>query len=93
MALAPPRPNPAGADGARLSFAVNRDGPVRITLHDARGRELGAWDLGEMSAREAPYAWHWLGHDGDGRPVASGTYWLAVWNGDRRASRKLTLTR
>ena len=93
VALAPPRPNPAGADGARLSFAVNRDGPVRITLHDARGRELGAWDLGEMSAREAPYAWHWLGHDGDGRPVASGTYWLAVWNGDRRASRKLTLTR
>ncbi len=93
VALAPPRPNPAGADGARLAFAVNRDGPVRVTLHDARGRELGAWELGEMTARDEPYAWHWLGRDGRGRPVAAGTYWLAVWSGGERSSRKLSVVR
>ena len=91
VALAPPRPNPAGADGARLSFAVGRDGPVRVTLHDARGRELGAWELGALSARDEPYAWHWLGRDGQGRPVASGTYWLAVWSGGERSSRKISI--
>jgi aminopeptidase N len=93
VSLAPPHPNPAGADGARLSFEVARDGPVRVTLHDARGRELGAWELGDLAAREDPYAWHWLGRDGGGRPVAAGTYWLAVWSGGERSSRKLVVLR
>ncbi len=93
VTLAPPHPNPADADGARLTFIVNRTGPVRITLHDVRGRELGGWDLGVLTACEEPYPWHWLGRNGQGRPVASGTYWLAVWVEGQRASRKLTVVR
>jgi aminopeptidase N len=93
VVLSPPRPNPVGADGTTLSFVLNRDGPVRITLHDVRGRDLGAWDLGILAARDDPYAWVWLGEDGRGRPVAAGVYWLAVRIDGSRASRKVLLTR
>jgi len=93
VVLSPPRPNPVGADGTTLSFGLTRDGPVRITLHDARGRELGTWDLGDLTARDDPYAWTWLGEDGLGRAVATGVYWLAVRIDGRRASCKVLLTR
>ena len=93
VTLSPPRPNPAGADGTTLSFVLARAGPVRITLHDARGHELGTWDQGDLPAGETPHTWIWLGNDGRGHPLASGVYWLAVHADGRRASRKVILTR
>ena len=60
-------------------------------MHDIRGRELGNWDLGVLAASEDPYPWHWQGRDGNGRPVAAGTYWLAVWMEGKHSSRKLTV--
>ncbi len=90
VALGPPRPNPAGADGVELSFELARAGPVSITVHDLRGRELGRWDLGDHPAG-LPHAWRWLGEDGAGRPLPAGAYWLAVHADGRRASRRVTL--
>ena len=92
VVLGAPRPNPAGADGSELTFELAREGPVRITLHDLRGRELGRWELGELAAG-TPHAWHWLGETGEGRPVPAGSYWLAVHADGRRASRRVTILR
>jgi aminopeptidase N len=91
--LLPPRPNPAGADGVLLTFRLDVSGPVRIELHDARGRRLGDWDLGALPAAAEPHAWRWTGVDGTDRPVAAGTYWLSVLAAGERSTHKLQLVR
>mgnify|MGYP001052310572 CR=1 FL=1 len=89
-------PNPVGPDGARLTYTLREPAPVRAALYDARGRRLGAWDLGRQPAAtaEAPHAWRWDGRDGGARPLPAGVYWLELVAGDAghgRAVRKVLL--
>ncbi|MBK7703166.1 MAG: hypothetical protein IPI34_09890 [bacterium] len=86
-------PDPAGPEGATISFRVSQSGPVAVELVDATGRRHGRWDLGTLAAREEPYPWRWRGDDGQGRPVASGIYWLSVNGGGRRSVVKVALVR
>ena len=86
-------PSPAGPGGATLGFRVAVGGPVAVELVDAAGRRRGRWPLGELAARDEPYPWRWRGEDGEGRPVPSGIYWLAVTGGGGRSVAKVTLVR
>jgi aminopeptidase N len=86
-------PDPAGPDGTTISFRVSQSGPVAVELVDATGRRRGRWDLGTLAARDEPDPWRWKGDDGEGRPAASGIYWLSVNGGGRRSVAKVALVR
>ena len=49
VSLGVPRPNPT-AGAARLAFTLGETGPVRLTLHDALGREVRVLASGTLSA-------------------------------------------
>ncbi len=84
-------PGPAGADGAEFTFALRAPGRVTARLYDARGRRLGAWDLGDRPADAS--RWAWPGRDGAGRPLPAAVYWLELTAGGGRATRKVTVLR
>jgi len=84
-----PRPNPA-VGAVSLSFRLGASAAVEATVHDARGRRLGRWALGEFTAA-SPHVWTWDGHDDDGRQVAAGVYWLTLEAAGERGTRRVTL--
>ena len=83
----PPAPNPVRSS-ARLSFALpSREERVDVGIYDVSGRvvrfeRLGARDPGFHS-------WTWNGLDGQGRPVASGAYFVRLNAGSRSLTQKL----
>lgn len=83
----PPAPNPVRSS-TRLSFAIpTREERVDVGIYDVSGRvvrfeRLGAKDPGFHS-------WTWNGLDGQGRPVASGAYFVRLNAGSHSLSHKL----
>ena len=84
-------PSPARSDGAEFTFALRVPGRVTAQLYDARGRRVGAWDLGDHPADTS--RWAWPGRDGAGRPLAAAVYWLELATDGGRATRKVTVLR
>ncbi len=69
-------PNPFRA-GTDLSFAIPKDGPVRLEIYDVTGRRVAR----PIDGARFPAGAHrvaWDGRDGAGRPVASGVYFLRL---------------
>jgi hypothetical protein len=84
-------PNPANPR-VHLRYRLGRAAPVRLRVHDLRGRTVwsGAWQ--RQAAGEHTASWD--GRDRRGRTVASGTYLFAVETRDGLAARgKFSLVR
>ncbi len=82
------RPNPFNPS-TTVSFALARDGRVRVDVVDAAGRSVAVLLDAERSAGEHAVAWN--GRDARGGAVPSGVYFARVAAGAEREVRKLTL--
>lgn len=72
-----------------LSFTLPQDGPVRLSIHDVRGRLIASLVDGSHPGGVHTVAWD--GRDQTGRPAPSGTYLAVLQAGPERTSRKLML--
>ncbi|HTM00069.1 MAG TPA: FlgD immunoglobulin-like domain containing protein, partial [Candidatus Omnitrophota bacterium] len=84
------RPNPASGP-ADLRFTLAGPSAASLRILDAAGRRVRAVELGVLGAGE--HAWRWDGRDDRGRSVASGSYFVEVRVGARRARTPLTIVR
>lgn len=81
-------PNPFNP-ATTITYAVDRDGPVTVTIHDLGGRLVARLFAGEVAAGE--HSLRWQGRDDRGRPVPAGLYLLRLAAGQETVSGKLTL--
>ena len=72
-----------------LSYALPRDGMMRLSVCDLRGREIAVLVDGFRSAGDHTTVWN--GRRGDGQAVASGLYLAVLQTVDGRTTRKLML--
>jgi len=84
-------PNPANPR-AFVSFTLPVPGPVRLTVHDLRGRMVAVL-LDDPAAAAGPIAAAWDGRDAQGRAAASGVYLVRLEGAAGAASAPLTLLR
>lgn len=68
-------PNPAPSE-FEFSFGLDRGGPVRVSVHDARGREVAI--LEDDSRPAGTYFRRWNGRDGSGRAAPAGVYFIRL---------------
>ncbi|MBN2172073.1 MAG: S8 family serine peptidase [Candidatus Krumholzibacteriota bacterium] len=83
-------PNPFNPS-VTLRFVNPRPGPVRLTVHDARGRLLRVLVDEALPAGAVERAWD--GRDARGHALPSGVYLARVETADGAASRKLLLVK
>jgi hypothetical protein len=83
-------PNPFNP-ATTVGFALPQAGPVRLTVHDPRGRLVRVLVDGARDAGTHTVVWD--GRDAGGRPVASGIYLARLQGVDGQDVRKLTLAR
>ncbi|MEZ4387734.1 MAG: FlgD immunoglobulin-like domain containing protein [Candidatus Krumholzibacteriia bacterium] len=83
-------PNPANP-GLRLAYHLPVAGPVRLDIHDLRGRLVRTLVVGPQPAGD--HAVRWDGRDGSGRSAPSGVYHCRLATLDGAASRRVTLVR
>ncbi len=88
--FAPPYPNPFNP-ATTLAFSLASAGPVRLTVHDLRGRLVATLADGDLPA--GAHALTWRGDDAVGRPVASGVYLLRLAADGRTSWQRATLVR
>jgi hypothetical protein len=86
--LLPAGPNPF-ASSTTLRFALAEGGPVRIAIHDVRGREVAVLSDSRYEAGEFSVTWD--GTDGKGEPLGPGIYFASVRTGEAKAVRKMVL--
>jgi hypothetical protein len=85
------RPNPF-LTSTTFFYSLPQPGNVRLSVHDARGREVAVIDEGTRSA--GPHTAVWNGRDRSGRKLASGVYFIrAGFPGGVRKSNKVILLR
>jgi hypothetical protein len=73
----------------RISFDLPVTGPVRLTVHDVRGRAVRNLVAGVLSFGTHTAVWN--GTDDAGRRVPSGVYFCRIEAGDFVATRKMML--
>jgi hypothetical protein len=83
-------PNPF-APRVHLRFSLPAAGRAELTVHDLAGRLVRRLEAGDLPA--GVHARIWNGHDGQGRPVASGTYVARLATVAGVETRKLVLVR
>jgi hypothetical protein len=89
VALGRPAPNPSGG-AIRVRLGLPREGPADLSVFDVSGRLVARVSIGLR-----PAGWHqlaWDGRDRNGRPVASGTYFLRL-NAGETVSRRFVVLR
>jgi len=86
LALAP---NPV-RNRTRIVYSLDRTTPVRLSVHDVSGRQLGVLHEGMSEAGEKTVTW-----DGSvrGQRLPSGTYFLFLKTPDRTTAAKVTVAR
>ncbi len=84
------RPNPFNPL-TTLSFSLEKNGPVRLTVFSTSGRRVRALADGRFSSGIHELTWD--GTDDLGRTLPSGVYWIRLEAGDRRDTRKMVLLR
>ena len=88
--LGPCVPNPFNPR-AEIRYVAPRDGPVRVSVHDLRGRRVR-----ELVHEHRPAGAHaavWNGRDDSGRDLPSGVYYVRARSSDGEAFLKVTLVR
>jgi hypothetical protein len=88
LVLDRPFPNPTGG-AIRLRLGLPRDGPAELSVFDVSGRLVARMSTDRQSA-----GWHdltWDARDREGRPVASGTYFLRLTAGETVSRRFVVL--
>ena len=83
--LAPVRPNPV-VGRAAVRFGLEEPSAVRVSVHDALGREVAVLTEGPMEAG-------WYESDVEAGSLAAGTYVVRLTAGGRVAARVLTVAR
>ena len=83
-------PNPFNPS-TRLSFQLEQAGPVRLTLHDARGARLTT--MAEGRRTEGEHVFEWNGRDDAGRALPSGVYLARLETARGIATRRLVMLR
>jgi len=83
-------PNPFNPN-TNIRFTLTGEGhrPVRLSVHDVRGRLVAL--LVDEALPAGTYVHSWQGRDGDGRAVASGVYFARLQVDRQIETRKLTL--
>ncbi len=90
FAFFPVAPNPV-RDAATLRFDLPRAGEVRVRIFDPAGRRVRVLVDRVLPAGHQTIVWD--GRNDDGRPLASGIFYVRLdWTG-KRATRTLTLLR
>ena len=85
-------PNPARQFGGRVRFDLKESGPVDVIVADVAGRKVAQLSSGYQFA--GPHEITLEGSAGDGRELASGTYFVKLErNGTELARSKLTIVR
>ncbi len=83
-------PNPFNPT-LEVKAALPRDGWVRASVVDPRGREVRVLHDGMASA--GSNSWLWNGRDGSGRTLASGVYLVRLETAERVMQRAVTLVK
>jgi len=83
-------PNPSNAL-TTISFALKREGRVKIGVYDLTGRRLNVLSDHEFAA--GPHTLNWNGRDSQGGVMRSGIYVVRLESESRVESRKVTLVR
>ncbi len=81
-------PNPFNP-ATQLSFALSRQGNVRLQIYSVQGRLVATLVDGELPA--GPHSVTWQGRDDAGRLVSSGAYIVRLEAPDATQSRRITL--
>ncbi len=82
LELSPPSPNPVAAE-TRLRFHLNRATPLRVSVHDLRGREVAVLAAGAQPAGTGEILWL-------PRELPSGCYLLRFTTPEGSAALKVT---
>jgi len=90
LLLEPGRPNPFRWV-TTVSYALPREEPVRLTVHDAAGRLVSELETGVREAGRHDVTWN--GRDRDGRTVAAGVYFVRLDAARESRVSKLVLVR
>ena len=90
LALADPYPNPFNPRTV-ITFALPRDGAASLRVHDARGRVVRRLLDGSQAAGRQSVVWN--GEDDNGRPVASGMYFVRLEHEEQVKTRRAVLVR
>ncbi len=83
-------PNPFNPR-TRVAFDVPGSGPVRVRIHDTRGRVVRRLVSADLPAGRHETVWD--GRDDAGSPVAAGVYLVRISDGRRSAAAKLVLAK
>ena len=83
-----PVPNPT-SEGTRLRFELPSEGPVRLNLYDAAGRQVRGLVAGTLPAGAHEALWD--GKNSEGHRVAAGVYWARLEATGRSEVRMITV--
>ena len=86
--LLPCAPNPFNPS-TTVAFELERPGPVRVLIHDLRGRRVRT--LVDEAMDRGPHERMWQGLDDAGRRVGSGVYFVSLDVGGRRWTERVAL--
>lgn len=88
--LAAPSPNPS-LSTTSIAFTLPREGPARVSIHDAAGRRVRTLHDGLLTAGRHGFGWD--GRADDGRSSAPGVYFVRLRTAEGTASRPLVRIR
>ena len=90
VALGPATPNPFNPT-TRFELVVAAPRRVRVTVHDARGRQVAT--LADRGFEPGRHVLAWNGRDDSGHGVASGVYFARLDSGAIRQTRRIVLAK
>jgi len=83
-------PNPSPGQ-TRLEFSLPSPGPVKISVHDVRGRRVATVVSETMTPGRHQVQWN--GRDDRGQSVASGAYWVRLEAVGEAKTKRITILR
>lgn len=88
--LAAPYPNPFNPK-TELSYSLDSDGPVRLSIHDVLGREIAVLVDGHQGSGTHKVVWE--GKDARGKSMSSGVYFAKFTALGQQSTQKLVLSK
>ncbi len=90
LRLEPNYPNPFNPS-TMIRYSLPGRAEIRLTLYDVTGREIAV--LREGMEDEGSHEVRWDGKGGDGRPVATGVYFVRLTAGDETRTSRMMIVR